>query len=286
MLDLEFVRNSSWIYDILTSGIGLGVFVAVLGILLSSNNNVDLLEVLSVTSESKEQKEKIDRIRKKSRTKNYIRIIISVFLLLVLVVISGVKFYGYTHMEDVFNGKYKYVGQTMNNKAEGIGRKYTNDNYLVYDGEFEANNYEGEGKYYYNRELDGTKVTRLKYVGEFKVGHYSGKGKMYYAYAEDVDEDGNELPQIEYEGDFRDGAFNGEGKGYSYSLKPGIEKATKASDYYCSSTYEGEWSDGYGNGKGERLVYDVNGNIVERYSGYFKDGNYMGVVNDGYRETK
>ena len=91
-----------------------------------------------------------------------------------------------------------YEGAFQKNKYEGEGRAYYEDTgNLKYDGAFHENLYEGEGILYYP---DG--MTK-RYEGSFVAGLYDGQGILY-------DRNGIKM----YEGEFKEGLYHGEGTEY------------------------------------------------------------------------
>ena len=96
--------------------------------------------------------------------------------------------------ELIFNDG-KYIGQVINDKAEGKGIFY-GYNGDRYEGEFRNNKLDGKGIIYYADNGD-------RYDGEWRNGKFEGKGIYYYA------KSGNR-----YEGEWRNG--NKEGKGIYY----------------------------------------------------------------------
>lgn len=89
-----------------------------------------------------------------------------------------------------------YQGEWKKGKKQGAGKLYDSGN-LLYDGNFEADEYSGEGILY-------SPLTSLSlYEGNFRLGLYDGAGKLY-----------NELGELIYEGEFQLGLMNGEGTSY------------------------------------------------------------------------
>lgn len=81
---------------------------------------------------------------------------------------ATVKFFGFLNFEDVFNGEYKYIGQTLNNKAEGYGKQFTNDGILMYDGEWVDGSESGSGEFVVY-DSDGNIIKR--YRGSFSMAN-------------------------------------------------------------------------------------------------------------------
>ena len=234
------------------------------------------------------EEERKTRVKKNDRY-NRIRRIISIALLVSSLSLTAVLYIGMFNVADVFNGNYKYVGQTMNGKADGHGRKYTLKDTLIYEGDFVANNYDGDGKFYWTYDISSddediissidesedvkskvdrvytTELARLRYEGSFKAGVYEGQGKQYYALKADKE------PVLKYEGQFSNGEYNGKGKLYYYA-----DDAEKNVEY-ISSVYDCNWKDGVQEGNGEHTKYNADGEIVEHYKGGFTNGQYEGI---------
>ena len=157
-------------------------------------------------------------------------------------------------------GKIKYDGEFFNDKFDGIGKYYyENDEYYIgqfknglkngkgieyypngnikYDGEFVDDKFEGDGKYIYKNGES--------YSGKFKNGFLHGKGIYYY-----------ENGKICYEGDFINDKYEGNGR---YNFING--------EYYI-----GQWKNDKKNGKGK--YYYKNGDIC--YEGDFIDDKFEG----------
>lgn len=99
------------------------------------------------------------------------------------------------------SGYTAYIGDVEKGTVKGNGTLYGPQGNLVYDGEFDANAYNGMGKYYEN--------ARLKYEGSFKDNLYEGEGRLYR---------GNET--LWYEGSFHLGSMSGDGTLYDAFQKP------------------------------------------------------------------
>lgn len=265
-MSYSFIRTCYWIFNIFCSGIGITAFISIIGFLFPQN----------VIAPALDEEEQLERQEKSDRQSRSIKRVSSICLI-ALIILACIRFFGRFNIEDVFNGQYRYVGQTLNSKADGYGKQYTVEGLLIYEGDFIANNYEGTGKYYARIEQDdGTEVTRLRYEGEFKAGAYHGKGKKYYADLEDVDKQGKEKPCLMYDGEFDENQFSGHGICYSYKLKSGIEGDIIADSYYKSAEYDGDWDDGMRDGQGVYTFYNEAGRITERYTGGFNENSYDG----------
>ena len=204
-------------------------------------------------------------------------------------------------------GKIKYDGEIFNDKFEGKGKYYyENDEYYIglfknglkngegieyyqngnikYEGEFVDDKFEGKGKYIFKNGES--------YKGDFKNGLFHGKGIYYY-------KDGN----IRYAGDFIDDKFEGNGK-YNYENGEyyigqwkNDKKNSKGKYYYKDNSvcYEGDFIDDKfeGNGKyyyengeyyigqfkndlrnGKGTIYYKNGNV--KYDGNFINNKFEG----------
>jgi len=248
----------------LCSGIGISTFITLIGLLIPQNT---ISSALSEEEQLKRQKENDESIK-------VIRVFSKICLVL-LILLMIVHYCGFANIEDVFNGKYKYVGQTVNNKADGYGFKYSLEDDLIYEGNFESNYYEGQGTLYtVVQKTNGEKASLKVYEGNFKNGSYDGEGKQYYDYIDPEHEDYYlKYPRLLYDGEFCDGLFHGTGTYYSYFS---AEEATPGTEPGVSFEYTGDWKFGEKNGHGVLTVFDVNGNKVERYDGYFSNGQYNG----------
>lgn len=195
----------------------------------------------SIRTSGKSESDKM-KIAKRS---NWVTIALSI-----LVVLLGVvKYTQVFNVEDVFDGESFYVGQTLNGRANGRGQQYDLDGNLMYDGEFKANQYRGDGKWYSTwKNEEGEDITYLRYEGEFKDGRYNGKGKLYEV------REGSGDTMLLYEGDFKDNSYSGNGK-----------------YYFGYGWYEGEFRNGTYNGNGK--IY-VDGKVV--HEGEFIDGSKEG----------
>ena len=99
------------------------------------------------------------------------------------------------------SGYTAYIGDVENGVVKGRGTLYGCEGNLVYDGEFDANAYNGTGKYYEN--------SQLKYEGTFKDNLYEGEGKLYRGNA-----------ALWYEGNFHLGKMSGDGILYNSFQDP------------------------------------------------------------------
>lgn len=99
------------------------------------------------------------------------------------------------------SGYMAYIGDVEMGIVKGRGTLYGPGGDIVYDGEFDANAYNGEGKYYEN--------SQLRYEGGFKDNLYEGEGKLYRGNA-----------ALWYEGGFHLGRMSGEGTLYDAFQNP------------------------------------------------------------------
>lgn len=99
------------------------------------------------------------------------------------------------------SGYMAYVGDVEEGTVRGRGTLYGPQGNIVYDGEFDANAYNGSGKYYEN--------SRLRYEGTFKDNQYEGEGKLY-----------RDNEALWYEGGFHMGCMSGEGTLYDTFQAP------------------------------------------------------------------
>ena len=140
-----------------------------------------------------------------------------------------------------------YIGEWKADKRQGKGKLYYSNGKLVYDGDWDNNNFEGEGKYIdpYNSSY---------YIGQFKNGKRHGKGQFF-------DKSGRLL----FKGEF-------------INNLPGDKGILLSNDGYI---YEGEVKELKPNGEG-KLFYENK--LV--YEGHFVNGDYNGFGkkydDDGY----
>ena len=99
------------------------------------------------------------------------------------------------------SGYMAYVGDVEKGTVKGRGTLYGPQGNIVYDGEFDANAYNGTGKYYED--------SRLRYEGTFKDNLYEGEGKLY-----------RDNEALWYEGGFHMGCMSGEGTLYDAFQTP------------------------------------------------------------------
>lgn len=275
MLNYEFVRIMKWIDDFLISGFGIGTIISFLGLFFPLYTTLNIND--SDDQAIKEQKQKV--IAK--RRQNSMAVTIILFILFIIAVI--IKYIGLFNISDVFGVQNQYVGQTMNEKADGIGKKYTDTGYLIYKGNFRSNLYEGKGKKYdivpINNE--GQYISIIEYDGEFKHGMYDGYGKLFDTWFDNnlntadngmvFEEDGlkkiikadkeiDYKPRLIYEGHFKNGQMNGEG---TYYYNPDEHNGD-------TLTFIGYFQDGMFNGDGE--LYK-NGELIE--SGKYKNNELI-----------
>lgn len=99
------------------------------------------------------------------------------------------------------SGYMAYIGDVETGIVRGRGTLYNPQGDIVYDGEFDANAYNGAGKYYEN--------SQLRYEGTFKDNLYEGEGKLY-----------RDNAALWYEGGFHLGRMSGEGILYDAFQNP------------------------------------------------------------------
>ncbi len=99
------------------------------------------------------------------------------------------------------SGYTAYIGDVEDGVVKGRGTLYGRQGDIVYEGEFDANAYNGTGKYYEN--------SQLKYEGTFKDNLYEGEGKLY-----------GDNAALWYEGSFHLGHMSGEGILYDAFQNP------------------------------------------------------------------
>lgn len=183
---------------------------------------------------------------------------------------------------------FTYVGEIVNNKANGYGQALGDDN-SFYMGEFRQNYFHGEGSYIWGVG-DWEEDT---YDGEWEFGKMSGEG-MYRS-----------ASGWQYEGKFKDGKKHGFGK-YTYKdgsvyngqfhedkkhglgvmlwvsgaryegeFKQGKRHGQGAYFYPSGSHYEGQWENGDCNGFGVLTYKDGRKEV-----GLFKDDQFIEAVDD------
>ena len=210
------------------------------------------------------------------------------------------------------NGEKKYIGEFDNDKYHGKGKLYLNNddkfypclNYLLYDGEWKYGKRSGKGVEYY---INGKK----KYEGEFDNDNYHGNGKLYkdfesknyqslyYLFYNGDWKYGQRRKGIEYysngnkkyDGEFDNDKYHGNGKLYFQFDNQFNNRNIE------SLNYEGEWKLGKKSGRGKeylpngKLIYEglYENNKYNDKEGrfYFKNGyNYIGSFVNGKIEGK
>ena len=157
------------------------------------------------------------------------------------VTVNTAAFFTAQGKASVYNtdGSVLYVGDVSDGAANGTGRLYSN-NVLVYQGQFEDNEYCGEGKLF-------SQNSSLVYEGSFSASKYNGAGKLY-----------SENGALLYDGKFVEGKCSGEGTLFHDNGK---------------IAQTGTFADGLLNGEGQ--TYDENGEPI--YKGGFADGKFSGT---------
>ena len=160
-------------------------------------------------------------------------------------------------MEYCINGiPYIYIGEFLKGLKHGKGNLSTKENNSFnYDGDWEADKYEGYGTYFNNGE---------KYIGNFTKGKKGGDGILYKKNGDILEgefyEDKIKKGKImfknddEFEGDFEEGKMNGKG---IYKFKNGDK-------------YEGFFENDLFNGEGK--ITKKDGEVVK---GIFEDGELV-----------
>ena len=111
-------------------------------------------------------------------------------------------------------------------KKNGEGKEYYENGNLKYEGNFEEDEYEGDGTFYGENSI--------KYIGQFKKGKKNGKGKEYY-----------ENGDLKYEGNFEEDEYEGDGTFYGQDGK----------------IYIGEFKKGKKNG--DFCIYNKEGGLIK-----------------------
>ena len=163
--------------------------------------------------------------------------------------------------------KYKYKGDIINFKKEGIGIEKTND--YNYEGEFHNDIKHGKGKIiFYNNNSES-------YEGDFKNGDITGKG--FYIWKN----------KHTYLGDFLRGKMHGkgiykwpDGNVYEGEYIYGIKEGYGEFKWNDGRIYKGPFKNGKQHGKG-RLT--VNGTT---FDAVFEKGKYMGELHNRRSQKK
>ncbi len=159
------------------------------------------------------------------------------------------------------NGRIQYAGNFEANEYSGNGISYYEDGSVKYRGVFLNGEYHGQGEYI-NEE-------KVKFVGTFENGSLNGRGTML---KNDV---------IVYEGNFSDGQLSGEGRilyndgTVQYSgMFSGGKLNGSGMEFYKDGTlkYNGSFVTGLYDGNG--VLYSSDG--AKLYSGDFELGKYSG----------
>ena len=117
----------------------------------------------------------------------------------------------------IFDDDSYAIGEFKNNKRNGKGKQYDNNNNLIYDGFFVDDQREGFGKLFDNNkilyeglfvknEIEGNGKYYIKdnyFVGNIKLGSSNFKGKVY-----------TKKDELIYEGEFKDYKYQKNGKFY------------------------------------------------------------------------
>ncbi len=155
----------------------------------------------------------------------------------------------------VYNGKGKiisqnkdeYIGQFVSGEKNGEGKMIFNDDKTEYTGNFENNNFSGNGNMKWSNGVE--------YKGNFKDNYLEGEGVLF-------DNNGEK-----YEGNFEKNLFHGKGK-YTYlngdeyegNFEYGIRKGKGIYRKKDGFTYDGMWDNDVPNGSGKILIND---NIIK-----------------------
>ena len=153
----------------------------------------------------------------------------------------------------------KISGKYMKIEKNGIGSAYiwlynSNNNKLIFEGEYSDRKRNGKGSEYYNGEL--------RFEGEYLNGKKNGKGSEYYN------------DRLTFKGEYLNGEKNGKGKEYGL---------------FNDLLFEGEYSNGNREGKGKE--YYKNGKLkfegeylkgkIWNGKGYNLDDNIIFEIKDG-----
>ena len=171
--------------------------------------------------------------------------------------------------------KIKYQGNWVDNKAEGEGKLTLEEgkNEYSYDGQWKNNAANGKGKII----LFGKQY----YKGDFVKGKMEGKGKIKFEY---TNADGSYNEYVHYEGNLENCFWHGKGKRYykdgsimyDGEWKNGRRNGLGIFYYENGECYDGEFKNDLPNGKGNWYYPGYPNEKHIKYSGYFKEGEYIG----------
>ena len=172
--------------------------------------------------------------------------------------------------------KILYKGEVLDGKYEGRGILYDKEGYIIYDGYFQNNKYNGFGNMYQRN--------KLVYEGFFENGEKNGKGILYYnsikqIYFNGIFEKSNYIKGILYE---PNGAKIYEGLFINNRPKEG--KSIKLYHLDGELEYDGDFLNGMFHGNGtlyEKGKYEKQGVKSEfkylKYIGEFKCHKFNGL---------
>lgn len=171
--------------------------------------------------------------------------------------------------------KIKYQGNWVDNKAEGEGKLTLEEgkNEYSYDGQWKNNAANGKGKII----LFGKQY----YTGDFVKGKMEGKGKIKFEY---TNADGSYYEYVHYEGNLENCFWHGKGKRYykdgsimyDGEWKNGRRNGLGIFYYENGECYDGEFKNDLPDGKGNWYYPGYPNEKHIKYSGYFKEGEYIG----------
>jgi len=172
-----------------------------------------------------------------------------------------------------------YRGSIINSTASGNGIEYydINLNIIKYNGQFQNNQYNGKGKYYYSN-------SKLMYDGNFIDGLFNSTGKLYNSLGslifDGIWKNGYPMNGIYYENNIKklDGYYD---KIIQYkpsnviALKLLIDKNRLCTIYNNDGNirYEGKTLNNYCHGYGKIYLYNIPKNEKFEYSGIFNKFN-------------
>lgn len=197
-------------------------------------------------------------------------------------------------MREGFGKLYDYTKQAVYKKDPRINP------YLIYEGNFVANTYCGQGTRY---------TTASMYTGGFSYGEKDGFGSNYW----DDDGEDSKYTGVYHYGECRgikyysngvkryegftnstDGRFHGKGIAYwrngnirfDGSYNDGLFQGSNCIEYYENGRkkYEGSYKQGKYDGGMGKLYFDNEANQLQ-YEGSFKEGEYDGANGKEYYEN-
>lgn len=161
---------------------------------------------------------------------------------------------------DENKNKIEYFGNTNNFKKEGKGQEKCK--LYIYEGDFENNLKQGQGKLIYHSCKD-------QYEGEFKQGNITGRGKYIWS------------NKHTYFGQFIDGKMHGiglyqwpDGSYYDGEYVNGVKEGKGEFKWKDGRIFKGPFKNGKPNGKGILIIKGVSTDVE------FKNGKLINEAKD------